>query len=72
MLFTGAGVKHGVVHGASDRHGAYPASDPVGPEEIIATVYAAMGIDTSSSIYDLEQRPHPIAQGGEPIRAILA
>ncbi len=72
VLFTGAGIKHGVVHGSSDHLGAYPDSDPVGPEAIIATVYAALGIDTTASISDQSGSPHPIAQHGEPIREILA
>lgn len=72
VLLTGAGVKQGHVHGSSDRIGAYPATDPVGPEALIATIYAAMGIDTNRTLVDLEGRPQPIAQHGVPIRDILA
>lgn len=72
VLFAGAGIKPGVVFGSSDKIGAYPASDPVGPEAIIATIYEAMGIDSSGVIYDQGDRPHPIAQRGKPIRDILA
>ena len=72
VLLTGGGVKQGHVYGSSDRIGAYPATDPVGPEALIATIYAAMGIDTSASIYDQANRPHPIAQQGAVINDILA
>jgi hypothetical protein len=72
VLLTGAGVKHGYVHGSSDRIGAWPASDPVSPEALIATIYAAMGIDTTTSIYDQTNRPHPIAQQGDVLRDVLA
>lgn len=72
VLFTGAGVKHGVVFGESDAIGAYPKSHPVGPEDVIATVYSAMGIDTSGTILDTADRPHPIAQHGRPIEGVLA
>ena len=72
VLLTGAGVKQGHVYGASDNIGAYPSSDPVGPEALIATIYAAMGIDPSSTIVDMGGRPQPIAQHGMPIREILA
>ncbi|MCH2203576.1 MAG: DUF1501 domain-containing protein [Fuerstiella sp.] len=71
VLLTGAGVKHGHVHGTSDRIGAWPASDPVSPESLIATIYAAMGIDTTASIYDQSGRPHPIAQQGTPLSDVL-
>ncbi|MEO2031986.1 MAG: DUF1501 domain-containing protein [Planctomycetaceae bacterium] len=72
VLLTGAGVKHGYVHGSSDRIGAWPASDPVSPESLIATIYAAMGIDTTTSIYDQTNRPHPIAQQGTVLHEVLA
>ena len=72
ILMTGAGVKHGYVHGSSDRIGAYPSDRPVGPESFIATVYKAMGLDTTMSIYDPADRPYPIAQHGEPVEDILA
>ncbi len=72
VLFTGAGVKQGLVLGASDKIGAYPASHPVGPEAIIATIYEALGIDSSSHILDTADRPQPIAQHGKPISRMLA
>ena len=72
VLFTGAGIQQGIVLGTSDRIGAYPTSHPVGPEAIIATIYEAMGIDSTSMILDMADRPHPIAQRGKPIGQILA
>jgi len=72
VLLTGAGVKQGHVYGSSDRIGAYPATDPVGPEDLIATIYAAMGIDTNTFIYDQSNRPHPIAQQGKVLSGVLA
>jgi len=72
VLFTGAGVKQGLVVGSSDKIGAYPASRPVGPEAIIATIYEAMGIDSTATIFDTADRPYPIAQRGKPIRQMLA
>ncbi len=71
VLFTGAGIKPGVVYGSSDKIGAWPKTDPVGPESIIATIYEAMGIDSNSFLYDQADRPHPIAQHGKPIWDIL-
>ena len=35
VLFAGAGIKPGVVYGSSDKTGAWPASNPVGPEAIV-------------------------------------
>ena len=36
-LLAGGGVKRGFVHGASDKSGAYPAKDPVRPDDLAAT-----------------------------------
>ena len=42
------------VIGASDNHGAYPATRPVNIPELAATVYRLMGINTNT---DLRIRP---------------
>lgn len=71
VVMAGGGLKPGAVLGASDRHGAYPAENPVKPDDIAATMYQALGIAPDTEIYDTLQRPFPIA-GGRPIDAILA
>ena len=65
-----AGVKGGMVHGASDKHAAYPARDPVTPEDIAATIYYALGVDASTEFVDRLGRPHAVAMG-EPILEIF-
>ncbi len=47
-VLAGGGVRGGFVHGASDRWAAYPASDPVSPADLAATILYAMGIDPSA------------------------
>jgi len=69
-LFAGAGVQAGAVYGASDRDGAYPARDAVRPEDIAATVYAALGLGLQTEIRDRQGRPYVIATG-HAIEAIL-
>ncbi|MFO0927144.1 MAG: DUF1501 domain-containing protein [Gemmataceae bacterium] len=44
-LFAGGGVRGGQVVGASDRLGGEPRDRPVGPAELAATVYHALGVD---------------------------
>jgi len=53
-LLAGCGVPGGAVIGASDNHGAYPATRPVHIPELAATVYRLMGINTNT---DLRIRP---------------
>lgn len=70
-LLAGGGVKRGYVHGASDEKGMHPASDPVTPEDLAATIYYLLGIDPAVHIYDTQARPLPISSG-KPIWDIIA
>jgi hypothetical protein len=71
VVLAGGGIRGGHVHGASDRIGAYPSTNPVLPQDLMATIYHCLGIDPHISIYDLQHRPVPLMEG-EPVRAILA
>jgi len=44
-VLAGGSVQGGQVHGASDRWAAYPARDPVSPDDLGATILYALGID---------------------------
>jgi hypothetical protein len=44
-LLAGGGIPGGTVVGASDAQGAYPASRPVSPQDLAATIYAQLGLD---------------------------
>lgn len=70
-LLAGGGVKGGHVHGASDRSGAYPAADPVRPDDLAATMFHLLGIDPHTEVHDALSRPFPIADG-QPIAGVLA
>ncbi len=66
VLMAGGGIRPGMVYGSSDEFAAYPASNPVTPEDIAATIYHALGIDPETRISDPLGRPHFVAIG-EPI-----
>jgi hypothetical protein len=63
VVLAGAGVSGGQVHGASDRWAAYPSTAPVTPEDLAATIYHALGIDTHTLLYDPVGRPVPLCTG---------
>jgi hypothetical protein len=67
---AGAGVKGGYIHGASDRFAAYPATPPVSPEDLGATMLYALGVDPATMITDQLARPMRINEG-EPVRALF-
>jgi hypothetical protein len=71
-LLAGAGIKQGIVHGASDRQGAFPKDHPVSPGDLVATVYQLVGVDPALTVPDLTGRPVSVTHGGVPIKAVLA
>jgi hypothetical protein len=71
VLLAGGGVAGGAVYGASDRLGAYPALDPVQPDDLAATMFWALGIPPETEVRDTLGRPLPIA-AGRPIKAIFS
>jgi hypothetical protein len=64
--FTGAGVQGGQVIGSSDASGGYPASVPLGPRNLAATIYEALGIRPETLVRDRLGRPLTLCTG-EPI-----
>jgi hypothetical protein len=70
VFLAGGGVSGGAVYGASDRIGAYPATDPVTPADLAATIYWRFGIDPATEIHDQAGRPHRLA-AGEPIQRLF-
>lgn len=63
VLLAGGGVRRGYVHGASDKQGAYPIEHPVAPEDLVATIYHALGIDPAAKLRDASGREHALVQG---------
>jgi hypothetical protein len=72
VLFAGAGIKRGVVIGATDHQAALPISDPVGVEDLLRTIMHLMGIDSTRIYYTPLARPVPIVNGGEVVNDLLA
>lgn len=70
-LLAGGGIRPGVVYGSSDAIGAWPASDPVTPADIVATIYNQLGIDAGTMLPDRTGRPLAIAHGGVPIWDVI-
>jgi hypothetical protein len=70
-LLAGGGVKRGHVHGESDRSGAFPARDPVRPDDLAATMFHLLGIDPQTEVRDAANRPLVIADG-KPVLDLIA
>ena len=69
-VLAGGGVRGGVIHGASDRYAAEPASNPTPPADLAATIYQCLGVDPRLEIRDRLERPVMLCDG-QVINAIL-
>jgi len=64
---AGGGIVGGRVVGSSDAKGALPLENPKGPQDVLATIYRHMGIDTDAAYHDHSGRPIPVLSSGRPI-----
>ena len=71
VLLAGGGVKRGFVYGASDKNGAYPAENPVRPDDLAATMFYLLGIDPHTEVRAVGNRPVLIANG-KPVTGVIA
>jgi hypothetical protein len=69
-MLAGGGIRGGQVYGASDKHGAFPADNPVSPGAFAATLYHCLGIPPDAEIPDRLGRPTKVAEGA-PVRTLL-
>jgi hypothetical protein len=70
FALAGAGIRGGQVFGASDKNGAYPATDPIRPHDLTATLFHLLGIDPQTVFQDRSNRPHVLTRG-EPLARLL-
>jgi len=71
-VLAGAGVKPGVVHGASDARGHAPDRDPVSVADFNATIASACGLPWEREFVAPNGRPFRIGNDGTPVAAVLS
>jgi uncharacterized protein (DUF1501 family) len=70
-LVSGGGLRMGQVIGSTNARSEYPTSAPCTPQDLLATIYRHLGIDTSHNFTDSQGRPIPVLAHGEPIRQLI-
>lgn len=71
VVLAGAGIEGGQIIGASDRLGAFPASRPVHPPDLAATIFHFLGVDPASEFVDPIGRPRRVTDNGQPLRELI-
>jgi hypothetical protein len=69
-VLAGGGVKGGRVVGESDSNGAFPKTNPKTPQDVLATVYQHLGIDTEAQ-YLNNGRPISVLPSGKMIEELF-
>jgi uncharacterized protein (DUF1501 family) len=72
LLFAGAGVKPGLVLGATDKQGAYVTRRPVAPGDVACTLFESLGIDSRKMLKSPDGRPIEILDKGETVKELFA
>ena len=70
-LASGGGMRMGQVIGATNSRGEFPSEHPLTPQDLLATVYCHLGIDSRHEFRDFSGRPIPILSSGQPIRELV-
>jgi hypothetical protein len=71
LALAGAGIRSGMIYGASDASAAYPAELPRSQADFAATLYHLLGVPADTILVDHTNRPHSLIIG-QPIAEILA
>jgi uncharacterized protein (DUF1501 family) len=64
---AGGPVQGGRVVGSSDEKGAFPKSDPKSPQDVLATIYKHLGVDTTAQYTNPAGRPIAVLPSGQAI-----
>jgi uncharacterized protein (DUF1501 family) len=67
---AGGPIKGGRVVGESDEKGAFPKANPKTPQDVLATLYKHLGVDTKIQYADASGRPHPVLPSGTVIEEL--
>src|SRR5262249_57507963 len=70
-LISGGGLRMGQVIGRTDRRAERPVGKPYTPQNLLATLYRALGIDLSTTLPDHTGRPRYLLDDSEPIKEFL-
>ena len=62
-LVAGAGIPGGRLYGESDATASSPKEKPVHPNDLLATIYYALGIDPNQEIHNHLSQPRDLVKG---------
>ncbi len=67
----GGGIKTGMTLGTSNERGELPKDRPIRVEDVAATIYRALGVDSEKEFLNAEKRPLKINYDGEVLHELF-
>ncbi|MBI3860751.1 MAG: DUF1501 domain-containing protein [Planctomycetia bacterium] len=71
LALAGGGLKMGQVVGESNANAEVPKTAPIGPQDLMATVFSVLGLDPKLQFTNLSGRPTFLLEEGAPIRELV-
>jgi hypothetical protein len=71
LALAGGGLQMGQVVGRSNRKGAAPATTPIRPRDLMATVFHVLGLPLDLQFRDPSGRPVSLLEAGRPIAELV-
>jgi hypothetical protein len=71
LALSGGGLKMGQVVGESTAKAEVPKTTPIGPQDLMATVFQVLGVPQDLQFKDPTGRPTPMVNGGKPIAELV-
>jgi hypothetical protein len=71
LALSGGGLRMGQVIGESTEKAEVPRSKPIGPQDLMATVFHVLGLPQDLHYKDPTGRPTPMVNGGKPIPELV-
>jgi hypothetical protein len=72
VVLAGGGFRRGYAHGTTDSQGMDPASDPVTPDDVSATLFHNLGLDPKHELHTATGRPIQLFREGRVVPKLLA
>ena len=70
-VLAGGGFKRGYAHGSTDASGMAPATDPVTPDDLSATIVHLLGLDPHQELQTPTGRPIQLFREGRVVEKLL-
>lgn len=70
-VLSGGGIREGQIIGSTTSNAGEPASRPLGPGDLLASIYRVVGIDHDTYLPDRQNRPTRLTEHGEPISELF-